>query len=104
MRKWMKAKSLTRCMIAISDGIHNIMDGLAIGTAFSLSWRSGLITPLAALCRDLPRKLGNLSTWRKPTQTWGKHVPYRKDPGRPSRELNPGPSCCELPMLPTVVP
>ncbi|KAL7883624.1 hypothetical protein SRHO_G00012820 [Serrasalmus rhombeus] len=49
-------------MIAISDGIHNIVDGRAIGTAFSLSCRSGLAAPLAVLCHELPQKHG-LQVW-----------------------------------------
>ncbi|KAL6460482.1 hypothetical protein MHYP_G00304480 [Metynnis hypsauchen] len=58
----MKAKSLTQCMITISDGIHDIVDGLAIGTTFSLSWRSALATPLAVLCHELPHKLESIQS------------------------------------------
>lgn len=48
-------------MIIFGDGIHNFIDGLAIGAAFSESILAGLSVSLAVFCEELPHELGDFA-------------------------------------------
>jgi len=48
-------------MILVGDIIHNLLDGVALGVAFSQSLQSGLGTSIAIFVHELPHELGQLS-------------------------------------------
>ena len=53
-----KRITMVAWMIVIGDGLHNFIDGLAIGASFSTSIESGISTSLAVMAEELPHELG----------------------------------------------
>ncbi|XP_010226883.1 PREDICTED: zinc transporter ZIP14 [Tinamus guttatus] len=47
-------------MVTLSDGLHNFIDGLAIGASFTVSVFQGISTSVAILCEEFPHELGTL--------------------------------------------
>lgn len=45
-------------MITLSDGLHNFIDGLAIGASFTASVFQGISTSVAIFCEEFPHELG----------------------------------------------
>lgn len=78
-------------MITLSDGLHNFIDGLAIGASFTVSVFQGISTSVAILCEEFPHELG--------TRVLGERHPrcYEGSPA-PSLRLSlaafPGPAGC----------
>lgn len=47
-------------LILISDALHNFLDGLAIGAAFMIDVRLGLLTSLVIATHEIPQEMGDL--------------------------------------------
>ena len=45
-------------MIIFGDGLHNFIDGLSIGAAFTESVLKGVSISLAVICEEFPHELG----------------------------------------------
>ncbi|XP_029296299.1 metal cation symporter ZIP14 [Cottoperca gobio] len=61
---WLKGTSYSDIgtlawMITLSDGLHNFIDGLAIGASFTASVFQGVSTSVAILCEEFPHELGD---------------------------------------------
>lgn len=54
-------------MITLSDGLHNFIDGLAIGASFTVSLLTGFSTSIAIVCEEFPHELGKTKVLR----LWG---------------------------------
>ncbi len=48
-------------MIIFGDGLHNFIDGLSIGAAFTESALKGISICLAVMCEEFPHELGDFA-------------------------------------------
>lgn len=57
-------------MILVADGLHNFVGGLAVGSAFVIDIRLGVVTWLVAAAHEIPQEIGDFgilihSGWRR---------------------------------------
>ena len=52
-------------MVLFSDGLENLIDGMAIGTAFLVSVPLGVATTLAVLAHEIPVEMGDFAVMLK---------------------------------------
>lgn len=52
-------------LVLVSDGLHNFVDGLAVGSAFTMNRRSAIGLVLAILFEELPCELGDFAVFLK---------------------------------------
>ena len=45
-------------MVIFGDGVHNFIDGLSIGAAFTIDTMTGMSVAIAVICEELPHELG----------------------------------------------
>lgn len=67
-------------MIIFGDGLHNFIDGISIGAAYSESILSGLSVSLAVFAEEFPHELG----------MWGRLIKHKK------KQKNKRPLTCTL--------
>ncbi|XP_052222495.1 metal cation symporter ZIP14-like [Dreissena polymorpha] len=61
--KFSRTKKLTTValMIMIGDALHNFVDGISIGAAFTEDTYLGISVSLAVVCEELPHELGDIA-------------------------------------------
>lgn len=62
--------------VIIADGVHNLADGMAIGSAFSEDLVLGLSTSIAILFHELPHEVGDFAMLLKAGMTIKQAVFY----------------------------
>ena len=46
-------------LVIVSDGVHNLIDGIVIGTSYFISIEVGIATTLAVILHEIPQEIGD---------------------------------------------
>lgn len=72
-------------ILLVGDAIHNFVDGLSIGTAFTENVFTGISVSLAVICEELPHELGTLynlkiyMSYQKGSTLYKSRIAYTND-------------------------
>ncbi|WP_411574955.1 ZIP family metal transporter [Streptomyces fradiae] len=76
-------------LILVADGLHNLIGGLAVGGAFVVDIRLGLVAWLVAAAHEVPQELGDFGILVHPAgrsrSTWPRRWPFCSVACRPMR-------------------
>ncbi|XP_072027756.1 zinc transporter ZIP12-like [Amphiura filiformis] len=62
---FLRGMQSTSVLVLISDAIHNLADGIAIGVGFTLDGYVGSSITIAVFCHELPHEIGDFSVLLK---------------------------------------
>ena len=61
-------------IILTADSVHNLIDGILIGSSYFIDFRVGLATTLAVILHEIPHEIGDFSVLLVAGYSWSKAV------------------------------
>lgn len=63
-------------LLLFGDSLHNFIDGIAIGGAFTQSIMTGITVTISVLCEELPHELGDFAVLIQAGMSWRKALTF----------------------------